>query len=185
MGGRFKDSNYRFEVAIMVRKISVVLSMTAMSTAIDKANVALFCLVASFAQLLRFQPYGSTFHNWLAVLCLASCLTILWCGTFSDKDFRDWGAATAIVINVLAIVVGNIIDLILISRQQKEDEKAFEDSFSSMVAGAPPMTSNNGSYRIPSDETGQSGNVFLSVNPAFSSGGSGEAGQAFSSINPA
>merc|ERR1712065_17153 len=60
-----------------------------------------------------------------------------------------------------------------------------QDMFSSMVAGPPPMTSNNGSYRIPSDETGQSGNVFLSVNPAFSSGGSGEAGQAFSSINPA
>merc|ERR1711916_136280 len=223
--GRFKDSNYRFEVAIMVRKISVVLSMPAMSTAIDKANVALFCLVASFAQLLRFQPYGSSFHNWLAVLCLASCLTILWCGTFSDKDFRDWGAATAIVINVLAIVVGNIIDLILISRQQKEDEKAFEDSFAGefMVdevsfatfddisthggialdhlgpegGGVSDANTNSGRFDStafpepygPPAPTGSmssmGSNMFPSVHPAFSSGGSGEAGQAFSSINPA
>merc|ERR1711916_307844 len=59
------------------------------------------------------------------------------------------------------------------------------DMFSSMVAAPPPMTSNNGSYRIPSEEGGgqHSGNVFLSVNPAFSSGGSG--GQTFSSVTPA
>ncbi|KNC55019.1 uncharacterized protein AMSG_12370 [Thecamonas trahens ATCC 50062] len=124
--GRFSPANYRFEVWIMARKVSVVMAMTFFRAPMTKANVALFALVVSMCQLVRFLPYDTMFHNHLALVCLASCLCILWAGTFAEAELRNGVAAGAICINVLAIVVGNIIDLVLIYRRDKETEKLFE-----------------------------------------------------------
>ncbi|KNC56512.1 uncharacterized protein AMSG_11536, partial [Thecamonas trahens ATCC 50062] len=52
--GRFSPANYRFEVWIMARKVSVVMAMTFFRPPMTKANVALFALVVSMCQLVRF-----------------------------------------------------------------------------------------------------------------------------------
>ncbi|KNC48075.1 uncharacterized protein AMSG_04305 [Thecamonas trahens ATCC 50062] len=127
--GRFSPANYRFEVWIMARKAAVVLAMTFFRAPLTKASVALFALVMSFMQLARYLPYETMFHNQLALLCLGSCMVILWSGTFAEASFRNGTAMAAIIVNVLAIVVGNIIDLILIARRNKKLEAEFDAVF--------------------------------------------------------
>ncbi|KNC47900.1 SxtP protein [Thecamonas trahens ATCC 50062] len=124
--GRFKEKNYRFEVWIMIRKVSVVIAMTFFRAAETKANAALMALMASFAQLVRFEPYAAPFHNWLAVVCLASCVCILWAGTFGESEARHVAAITAIGVNILAIVVGNIVDFVLVAWHEKDVGVEFE-----------------------------------------------------------
>jgi len=123
--GRFTPADFRFEVWIMARKAAVVMAMTFFRSPLTKANIAILMLVGSFVQLTRFRPYLSAFHNWLAMLCLSSCIAILWAGTFEEKEPRNIGAISGMVINVLAIVVGNAIDLYLIFVREKEAEKMF------------------------------------------------------------
>ncbi|KNC55284.1 uncharacterized protein AMSG_10925 [Thecamonas trahens ATCC 50062] len=124
--GRFTALNYRFEVWIMVRKVSVVMAMTFFRAPLVKANVALYGLVISLCHLVHVKPYASNFHNQLAVVCLASCVSVLWAGTSAVPEFRDTVAIGAIAVNVAAIVVGNIIDLVLIWRRNSEAEKLFD-----------------------------------------------------------
>ncbi|KNC49001.1 uncharacterized protein AMSG_11819 [Thecamonas trahens ATCC 50062] len=123
--GRFDADNFRFEVWIMVRKFGVVCVMTLFASTVVRAHMATLVLTGSLMQLVRFLPYMSLFHNSLAVLCLASCTGILWAGTFGPSRARDMGVMVAIIVNICAIVVGNVIDLIIIYRTRREAEKEF------------------------------------------------------------
>ena len=123
---RFAPTWYRFEVWIMLRKVSVALCMAAFRTVNNKANSALFFLGMSLLQLVRVQPYIWSFHNGIAVLCLSTCIVILWAGTFEDKFSQTFAAISAISINLLAIVVGVVVDAVYIWRGAKEAEESFK-----------------------------------------------------------
>ena len=121
--GRFSSKFYAFEVSIMIRKVAIVVAMTLFRPPLLKAHVALATLVGSLTQLVNALPYRAGFHNTLAVTCLVSCLAVLWFGVLENKTARTVGVIGALVINMLAIVVGNVIDVVRIWRQEGEAEK--------------------------------------------------------------
>merc|ERR1711916_137439 len=71
----------------------------------------------------------------LAIVVLAATVSVLFAGTFDDSTFRRVGVVAGIVVNVLAIVLGNAWDLYRISRGEKEAEEAFgmDESPSTMI----------------------------------------------------
>ena len=120
--GRFARSAWWFEAAIMVRKLMVAICMTFFFSEENKANAAVFALVASLGQLLLAQPYASVTNNVMAVVVLASTATVLYAGTFDDYLMRRLLVNVGIVVNLLAIVVGNAIDAWLMTRTEKRTE---------------------------------------------------------------
>ena len=124
--GRFRSSEYWFEAAIMGRKLLVVVCMTFFFTEEGKANAAVFALAGSFVHLALARPYGAPFHKVLAMVVLAATMCVLYSGTFDDRTFRRAGVVSGIVVNVLAIVVGNAVDVWRVMREEKAVE---EDEF--------------------------------------------------------
>merc|ERR1711916_274375 len=124
--GRFLDSAWWFEAAIMARKLLIVVCMTFFFTEAGKANAGVFVLLGCLVQLVFARPYIAQFHNGLAIVVLLSTLRVLYSGTFIDYTFRRVGVITGIVVNVLAIVLGNGWDLWRIAQTEKEIE---EDEF--------------------------------------------------------
>ena len=124
--GRFHDHVWWFETGIMGRKLAVVMCMTFFFTDEGKANGAVLVLVGSLIQLTMTRPYVAQFHNWLAMVVLAATSCVLYAGTFDDLTFRRVGVGGGIVINVLAIVVGNAVDVWRMTREESEaEEKEF------------------------------------------------------------
>merc|ERR1711916_95172 len=115
----------------------VVVCMTFFFTQDGKANGAVFALAASFAHLVYSRPYLSRFHNGLAVVVLAATTTVLFEGTFVDFTLRRVGILAGITVNVLAIVIGNVIDVVRLARMEKEIEENefFVEGVFSMDAG--------------------------------------------------
>ena len=132
---RFQEQQYYFETFIMLRKFGVVAMTTFFYSAVSKADAALVVLGASFLQLCLLQPYLSRFHNILAMVCLGSCAAVLEGGTIEDGVFRGIVVVTAIVVNTLAIFVGNGIDLWLMRKSEAEAEDEFYESGQFRVAG--------------------------------------------------
>ena len=135
--GRFDREFWWFEAAIMGRKLMVVVCMTFFFTQDGKANGAVFALAASFAHLVYSRPYLSRFHNGLAVVVLAATTTVLFAGTFVDFTLRRVGILAGITVNVLAIVIGNVIDVVRLARMEKaiEENEFFVEGVFSMDAG--------------------------------------------------
>ena len=121
--GRFRESEWWFEAAILARKLLVVVCMTFFFTEEGKANAAVFALLGSLVQLVYTWPYAAALHNGLAVIVLFATISILYAGTFADRTFRRVGVVGGIVVNVLAIVVGNALDVWRIVREEKEVEE--------------------------------------------------------------
>merc|ERR1711916_329265 len=126
-----------FEAAIMGRKLLVVVCMTFFFTEEGKANAAVFALAGSFVHLALARPYGAGFHNVLAMVVLATTICVLYSGTFVDRTFRRVGVVSGIVVNVLAIVVGNAVDVWRIARSEKkvEEEEFFQEGVFQMDSG--------------------------------------------------
>ena len=120
--GRFKTSNWWFEVALMARKLGVVVAMSLFWTDGAKANSAFLVLAVCVGHLLYSQPYISRFHNGLAVVVLSATSVVLFGGTWADRTGRRVVVLTGITINVLAIVVGNAVDLWLIAKSEEKAE---------------------------------------------------------------
>ena len=120
---RFAPHSWWFEVAIMVRKLMVVGCMTFFFTPQGKANAAVLVLLGSLLQLALSRPYVDAFHTTLAIVVLTATALTLYAGTFVDFTFRRLGVITGIVINLVAIVGGNAIDLYRMARAEKEVEE--------------------------------------------------------------
>ena len=130
--GRFAWFAWWFEAAIMGRKLAVVLCMTFFTTENAKANAAVLALLATWGHLVYARPYLAPFHSGLAILVLAATTCVLYAGTFADFGFRRFGVIAGISINVLAILVGNGLDLYRIFTQERkiEEEEFFQpDTF--------------------------------------------------------
>ena len=125
--GRFEDRAWFFEAAIMVRKLGVVLCMTFFFTDEGKANAGVVVLAAALGHLIFFQPYVARYHDVLAVVVLSATGLVLYAGTFVDFTLRRVGVVIGIVVNVLAILVGNGYDLyrIAVSEKEVEDEEFY------------------------------------------------------------
>ncbi|KNC55072.1 uncharacterized protein AMSG_10669 [Thecamonas trahens ATCC 50062] len=135
--GRFRDEQYYFECNIMLRKFAVVFVTTFFFAAEAKANAAVFALAGSLVQLVLTQPYLAKFHNVLAVTCLTSCLAVLEGGTFRNGTMRALVVVTAILINILAIFVGNAIDLWRIrGKEAKADDEFYTTGTFRMASDA-------------------------------------------------
>ena len=80
-------------------------------------------LLGCLLHLAMARPYVSPVHNTLAIVVLASTSCVLYAGTFVDYTLRRVGVVGGIVVNVLAIVVGNAVDVWLIVRTEKEVEE--------------------------------------------------------------
>ena len=120
--GRFSAHNWWFEVAIMGRKLLVVMSMTFFFSNDSKANAAVFALLGSFTQLVYGRPYCSPFHNLLAIVVLMATMCVLHAGTYANYTLRRFAIITGIIINLVAIVGGNALDIWLLLRREKETE---------------------------------------------------------------
>jgi len=120
--GRFREETYLFEVAILLRKAGVAVAMTVFWADKTKAWAAAFFLVGSLVHLVHTKPYQSEFHNRLAVLVLVCVVGVLFGGLIADKNMRLTVIILGIVVNVLAIVVGNVLDILRLMREDKEAE---------------------------------------------------------------
>ena len=141
--GRFSSESWWFEAAIMGRKLMVVVCMTFFFTEEGKAYTAVFALLGSLGHLVYAAPYRVPFHWALAIVVLVATTTVLYSGTFVDFTMRRVGVITGICVNVLAIVVGNVIDIWRISR----DEKAMAGSvFFEAATTSNPMVGDSGTF---------------------------------------
>ena len=162
--GRFTESAWYFEAAIMGRKLLVVICMTFFFTQEGKANAAVFALLGTWGQLLYTRPYAALFHNVLATIVLAATIVVLLSGTFDDYELRRIGVIGGIAVVVLAIVVGNGIDLWRMGRREKEveEEEYFQPGVVGMDADVVGMVGGGERDSIASDGFG-SGGVELSL----------------------
>ncbi|KNC51641.1 uncharacterized protein AMSG_07703 [Thecamonas trahens ATCC 50062] len=117
--GRFVDEAWWFEGAIMLRKVGVVMCMTFFTGDDSKASTAAVVLVATLVQLALARPYMSTVHNVVAVVVLAATSMVLYAGTLESFVLRRGGVMLGILGNVLAIVVGNALDVRLLAMSEK------------------------------------------------------------------
>ena len=124
--GRFRGPTYWFEALILVRKLAVVVCMTVFFTQEGKANAAVAALVGALVHLGSVRPYRAVFHNGLALVVLAATTLVLYAGTFDDYTLRRVGVLFGIVVNVLAIVGGNAVDVWRMVKGEREvEEKEF------------------------------------------------------------
>ena len=124
--GRFCSSAWWFEVAIMGRKLGVVLCMTFFFSESSKASAGVIVLVSSLFHLGMARPYAAMVHNVVASAVLGATSLILYAGTFADFTFRRVGIMTGVVATVVVVVVANVWDVIRIVREEKEvEEKEF------------------------------------------------------------
>ena len=121
--GRFGGRFWWYEAAVMGRKLVVVMCMTFFFTEEGKANGAVLALLGSWAHLALACPYRAPFHNGLAMVVLAATACVLYAGTWDEKTARRVGVVGGVVVNVLAIVVGNVVDVVRIVREEKEVEE--------------------------------------------------------------
>ncbi|KNC46965.1 uncharacterized protein AMSG_03398 [Thecamonas trahens ATCC 50062] len=120
--GRFTGNTWWFEAAIMARKAGVVIAMTFVFADEGKANTALVILVAALVHLALARPYAAGFHNAVAGIVLAATSLVLYGGTFDERESRRIAVAVGIIVNVLAIVLGNAIDILRMVRNEKAVE---------------------------------------------------------------
>ncbi|KNC48812.1 uncharacterized protein AMSG_00593 [Thecamonas trahens ATCC 50062] len=118
--GRFVEDAWWFEAAIMGRKLGVVLSMALFWADTTKAYASVCVLVGSFLDLATRAPYASRLHNWMAWVVLASVIVVLHAGTLTNKPLRTGGVVLGLVVNLFAIVIGNMIDIVRLQREEKE-----------------------------------------------------------------
>merc|ERR1711916_116362 len=127
--GRFRSTGWYYEALIMCRKLGVVICMTFFFSELSKAYSAVWVLVGSLVHLIILQPYRAMFHNVLAVVVLSAVTLVLHAGSFQNKGMRTFGVITGIVVNLAAIVVGNIVDVIRIKKKEADvEENEFFDA---------------------------------------------------------
>ncbi|KNC51760.1 uncharacterized protein AMSG_12104 [Thecamonas trahens ATCC 50062] len=107
---RFVDTAWWFETAIMARKLGIVIAMTFFFTTSGKAAGALFVLACCVVDL---------------ALLLGAVAAVLFAGTVADAHVRSIGIVAGICVNVLAIVVGNVLDFVRLARAEKRDDDVF------------------------------------------------------------
>ena len=128
----------------MARKLLVVLCMTFFFTQEGKANAAVFALLGSWGHLLYARPYGAALHNRLAIVVLAATICVLYAGTFDDFALRRFGVIAGILVNVGAIVGGNVADIVRMAREEKaaEADQFFQPGVFRMDSGVEAATSH-------------------------------------------
>merc|ERR1711991_1200607 len=127
--GRFRSTGWYYEALIMCRKLGVVICMTFFFSELSKAYSAVWVLVGSLVHLIILQPYRAMFHNLLAVVVLSAVTLVLHAGSFQNKGMRTFGVITGIIVNLAAIVVGNIVDIARIKKKEADvEENEFFDA---------------------------------------------------------
>ncbi|KNC54160.1 uncharacterized protein AMSG_12303 [Thecamonas trahens ATCC 50062] len=117
--GRFTAEAFAYELAIMGRKIGVVLAMVVFRDVINKANAALFVLGVCLVHLTLTMPYCASLHNSMAIVCLAAVSLVLWGGTMQHDDMRPAIVLGGIVLNIVTMLGGFVLDW----RQIRADEE--------------------------------------------------------------
>jgi len=135
--GRFRERQYFFDVIIMARKVGVVVVLVLFRSFTLRANGAVAILMSCLVHLGIVMPYREPFHNGLALVCLASCALVLWGATFVSRPARLTVVYGALLVNVLAIVIGNVVDLLRIRRAEEEADKVWGPAADSEVAISP------------------------------------------------
>eukprot|EP00030_Apusomonadida_sp_AF-17_P006092 a677567_8.p1 GENE.a677567_8~~a677567_8.p1 ORF type:complete len:341 (+),score=120.17 a677567_8:154-1023(+) len=126
--GRFRDSFFASEVAVMAVKGLLVLVTTVFASPNSKVGTGLIVVAAAFALVARNMPYRSTLHNHLALVSLASIVTALVAGILDASVLRHVLAALAVVVLAIAIVCGNALDIWRIHRARQGADAQFKVS---------------------------------------------------------
>ena len=169
--GRFHERSFRFETWILVRKAWVIVAVTAFQTPLSKAYAGMYGLALSFTQLVKLEPYQSEFHNGLAMVCLASAITVLWGGTMDEETARIWVVVGGLLVHLVVVVGGVAVDTYLIATREEEAESQF-DQDECFVLEAPDsmelsrFDSGSVSLSLVSDECG-TGRDLDSVDVSF------------------
>ena len=127
--GRFAPSAFWFEVAIMGRKVVLVMALTFVASDDSKASAGVIVLVGSLMQLLVTRPYIERIHNVLAAVVLAATAIVLHGGTIESRSLRVLCITGGVVVIVLGIVIGNVIDIVrsLRAERQAEEKEFYQD----------------------------------------------------------
>ena len=168
---RFDTAFWYYEGVLMARKLLVVICMTFFTTNDSKANATVVALAGCGALLAWQRPYASPFHNLLAVIVLSATTIVLHGGTYRDYTLRRGAVLAGLIVNTLAIFIGNAIDLVLIARSEKD----LEDDYEMEVVG----TASNMFVNDSSDASMTIGDSFVidSVVSSTGPGGSGGSGK--------
>ncbi|KNC55113.1 uncharacterized protein AMSG_10713 [Thecamonas trahens ATCC 50062] len=146
--GRFTASAWWFEAAIMGRKLVVVVCMTFFVGDDSKASAAAVSLAVALVHVVQVHPYGRELHNRLAMIVLGSCALVLEAGTFDDKRLRQGFVLGGLAVNVLAIVIGNALDVrLMLAVEAKANDEFFSPDTTLELASMPLQLeepSNNG-----------------------------------------
>lgn len=86
-------------------------SRTSLSAQLE-ADTAALVLAISAAHVIFVQPYERNFHNYLAAISICACTLCLWGGTASSSTFKDFTVLGGLSINLLAIIVGVVYDMV-------------------------------------------------------------------------
>ncbi|KNC55084.1 uncharacterized protein AMSG_10681 [Thecamonas trahens ATCC 50062] len=108
---KYKPAMYRYELAILGRKLFVVVAVCGFRSPTVKASlIALFyASLVLAACLLDHKPYAEAYHSRLDVVTLFGSFVLLWGGTISSSaTLRDSVVITAIIglLAVLGIGIG-------------------------------------------------------------------------------
>ncbi len=93
--GRFRESLWYFECAIMLRKFLVVAAVTFLISNDGKAAGAVFVLVASLCQLMYLRLYQSQIHT----LVVSGTTCILYAGTLREYKPRRFGIRVGLLVS--------------------------------------------------------------------------------------
>merc|ERR1711991_653761 len=88
-----------------------------------KAAGAVFVLVASLCQLMYLRPYQSQIHTVVAITVLSATTSILFAGTLREYKLRRFGIIVGLLVSILAIVIGNVLDIWIITREEEKIEE--------------------------------------------------------------
>lgn len=124
--GRFKEAAFAYELAIMGRKVGVVLAMVLLRGVENKANAALLVLGGCLVHLALTLPYYAQLHNRLAIVCLSAVTMVLWGGTMESHDMSATIVICGILVNIIAMIGGAVLDWKRITDEEHgEGEEAF------------------------------------------------------------
>ena len=151
---KFGSANWWFEIAILVRKLGVVIAVTLFAQVETRASITRAVLAICLVHLGWTKPYAREQHNWIALLCLASCAAVLWAVGIQDPLVRDVFLIAAIVLNIGAIIGGVIYDIVVLGREAREAEgEAYEAGVFGVEMASVGTTNQLGSGHSIGDAT--------------------------------
>ena len=157
---RFAPDKWWYESCVMLRSLALVVCMTFFLSDNSRANAGVVALVFALCHLIKTNPYLERDHNVLAIVVLAATTAVLFSGTIQARTLRLLGVVSGILLTLVAIVVGNVRDIVRILRTEKEAEK---DEF--FVEGV---------FHMDDEESGSTGSIgprVLDSKTSMASGG--------------